>query len=67
MKVKRAKRENVSGPVKGFFMGLGGIGTAIGFIGLCAGEIGGGLLFMAVGLGICGIASLFPDKTRITY
>ncbi len=67
MDVKKGKKESVEGPVKGFFMFVGGFMIFMGLIAFFTGDMGAGLFTGALGVGILAITSRFKNKTRITY
>jgi len=67
MDVKKGKKESVEGPVKGFFMVVGGFFILMAIVGFFNADIAFGLISGGIGVGIFAIASRFKNKTRITY
>ena len=66
MRVVKGKKESVEGPVKSFFMGLGIISLFLALGGFINGDVGMGLFYGGIGIGVIAIASRFKNKTRIT-
>lgn len=67
MNVKKAKREKVHGPVKGFIMGGAFFAVFLGIGGFLSGSTVGGLVFLGIGIVIAVLGNLIPDKDRFTY
>lgn len=67
MQIKKGKKESVEGPIKGFFMFVGGFACFLAAIAFFNGAICAGLVWGGIGVGIFAITSRFKNKTRITY